>query len=77
MQIIESEYKDYDKEFALSHYIKRLRAMYKYTLNKNTGYKILAAIDLLHIHGVSKNKFYPGVTDFQLVKFPEQRVFNN
>lgn len=77
MKIIESEYKDFDKEFALTHYIKRQKSIYDYNFSPLAAKKITTAFDLLYVFGVAKNKFMPGVTDFVPVKLSNKKIFTN
>lgn len=77
MNIIDSEYKDFNKPFALVHYIARRVVLNRYDTTGKERRKIKIAEELLELHRERKNIFLKGVTNFPINKIEVKKIFNN
>lgn len=77
MKILSDEYKDYNKIFALNHYINRQSVIYNYTHSTSVREKIQAAGELFFIYTDRRDFFCKGITNWKRIKLQTQPIFIN
>lgn len=81
MKMLADEYKDYNKPFALNHYINRQYVTYNYTHSASVREKIQAAGELFFIFTERRDIFFKGINnkenDWKIIEWKYMPIFIN